>query len=66
MDKLKELINTLSEDDKREFRIFINRQKSKKQRKDLDLFELISHQTPVKNIQEKLYKEIRRLNRELG
>ena len=50
MDKLQELVNTLSEDDKREFRIFINRQKSKKQRKDLDLFELINNQTPVKII----------------
>ncbi|MBL4594074.1 MAG: hypothetical protein JKX68_09700 [Flavobacteriales bacterium] len=55
MDKLQELINTLSEDDKREFRIFINRQKSKKQRKDLDLFELICEQISAKSIQEKLY-----------
>ncbi len=55
MDKLQELINTLSEDDKREFRVFINRQKSKKQRKDLDLFELICVNTPVKEIQSKLY-----------
>lgn len=56
MDKLQELVNTLSEDDKKEFRIFINRQKSKKQRKDLDLFELIAEQTPAKEIQLKLYK----------
>ncbi|MDG1477202.1 MAG: hypothetical protein P8Q14_08655, partial [Vicingaceae bacterium] len=56
MDKLQELINTLSEDDKREFRIFINRQKSKKQRKDLDLFELICKQTSANEIQAKLYK----------
>jgi len=56
MDKLQELINTLSEDDKREFRIFINRQKSKKQRKDLDLFELINQQTTATEIQSKLYK----------
>lgn len=55
MDKLQELINTLSEDDKREFRIFINRQKSKKQRKDLDLFELINKQTLATEIQNKLY-----------
>jgi hypothetical protein len=55
MDKLQELVNTLSEDDRKEFRIFINRQKSKKQRKDLDLFELISIQTPPKEIQHKLY-----------
>ena len=56
MDKLQELVNTLSEDDKKEFRIFINRQKSKKQRKDLDLFELVAEQTPPKEIQQKLYK----------
>ncbi len=56
MDKIQELINTLSEDDKREFRIFINRQKSKKERKDLDLFELINLQTNPKEIQKKLYK----------
>lgn len=55
MDKLQELINTLSEEDKREFRVFINRQKSKKQRKDLDLFELINEQTSPKDIETKLY-----------
>lgn len=56
MDKLQELVNTLSEDDKKEFRVFINRQKSKKERKDLDLFELIAEQIPTKEIQKKLYK----------
>ncbi len=56
MDKLQEIINTLSEDDKKEFRIFINRQKSKKERKDLDLFELICQQIDSKQIQTKLYK----------
>ena len=56
MDKLQELVNTFSEDDKKEFRIFINRQKSKKQRKDLDLFELINQQISVKGIETKLYK----------
>ncbi len=56
MDKLQELVNTFSKDDRREFRIFINRQKSKKQRKDLDLFELISNQLPTKEIEQKLYK----------
>ncbi len=56
MDKLQELINTLSEDDKKEFRIFINRQKSKKNRKDLDLFELIADDVDAKVIQAKLYK----------
>lgn len=56
MDKIQELVITLSEDDKREFRVFINRQKSKKERKDLDLFELINLQTDPKEIQKKLYK----------
>ena len=56
MDKLQEITRTLSEDDKREFRIFINRQKSKKQRKDLDLFELICLEHNSKEIQSKLYK----------
>ncbi len=56
MDKLQELVNTFSEDDKKEFRVFINRQKSKKERKDLDLFELIADYTPAKEIQKKLYK----------
>ena len=55
MDKLQELVNTFSNEDKREFRIFINRQKSKKKRKDLDLFELIDQQFSPKIIQEKLY-----------
>ena len=56
MDKFQEIINTLAEDDKREFRIFINRQKSKKERKDLDLFELICAEVNAKEIQTKLYK----------
>lgn len=56
MDKLQELVNTFSEDDKKEFRVFINRQKSKKERKDLDLFELIAEQNDTKEIQKKLYK----------
>ena len=41
MDKLKEVIETLSADDKKEFRIFIHRQKNKRDRKDLDLFNLL-------------------------
>jgi hypothetical protein len=55
MDKLQEITGTLSTDDKREFSIFINRQKSKKQRKDFDLFELICQQLPSKEIQARLY-----------
>lgn len=56
MDKLHELISTFSEDDKKEFRIFINRQKSKKERKDLELFELITKEFDATQIQHKLYK----------
>jgi len=41
MDKIKEIIRTLEVDDVREFRSFIQRQKKKKNRKDLDLFEFL-------------------------
>lgn len=41
MDKIKEIITTLDADDIREFRSFIHRQKKKKGRKDLELFELL-------------------------
>lgn len=40
MDKLQETIATLSLEEVREFKIFINRQKKKKERKDLELFNL--------------------------
>ena len=56
MDKIQILVDTFSEEDKKEFRIFINRQKIKKERKDLDLFELLCQQLPPKEIQQKLYK----------
>jgi len=41
VDKIKEIIRTLGADDVREFRSFIHRQKKKKNRKDLDLFEFL-------------------------
>ncbi len=41
MDKIKEIIRTLNVDDVREFRSFIHRQKKKKGRKDLELFEYL-------------------------
>ncbi len=45
MDKIKEIITTLAADDIREFRSFIHRQKKKKGRKDLELFEfLLKHE----------------------
>ena len=41
MDDLKTAINTLSEEDRRAFALFIRRQKNQKYRKDLDLFRLL-------------------------
>ncbi len=41
MDDLKITLDTLSEDDKRELAVFIKRQKKKKNRKDLELFQLL-------------------------
>jgi len=55
MDKLQSLVNTLTSTDKKEFCIFINRQKSKKERKDLELFHLINKQLSTQQIQNKLY-----------
>ncbi|MFD2514014.1 hypothetical protein ACFSRY_09065 [Pontibacter locisalis] len=43
MDDLKQTLDTFSEDDKRELAVFIKRQKKKKQRKDLELFQLLQH-----------------------
>lgn len=48
MDKLKEIIDTFSEEDKKEFRIFINRQKNKRDRKDLELFNLLGKEKDPK------------------
>ncbi len=42
IDNLKEIIQTLSLNEQKEFRIFINRQKVKSSRKDLDLFDMLS------------------------
>lgn len=56
MDKLQELINTLSKEDKREFKIFIQRQKNKNNRKDFDLFELLSKEIPTEEVQQILYQ----------
>jgi hypothetical protein len=57
MDNLKEIIETLSTDDVKEFRIFINRQKRKKNRKDLDLFHILLQKESYKpvDIIKKLY-----------
>ena len=61
MDQLNELITTFSESDNRAFRIFINRQKSKTSRKDLELFELIVSDTPKDEIEKKLYKKLNKV-----
>lgn len=59
MDNLKEIITTLSPEDVREFRLFINRQKKKKDRKDLELFHLLLENRTIKprEIIEKFYEE---------
>lgn len=59
MDNLKETISTLSPEDIREFRLFINRQKKKKERKDLELFHLLMEKRILKprEIIRKFYKE---------
>lgn len=41
MDNLRDIVHSLEEEELREFRTFINRQKSKRNRKDLELFEVL-------------------------
>ena len=48
MDNIKEIIQTLSADDVKEFRVFCNRQKRLKERKDLRLFEILSQDQDYK------------------
>ena len=43
MDDLKTTLDTLSDDDKRELAVFIQREKKKKHRKDLELCQLLQH-----------------------
>ncbi|MGI9543405.1 MAG: hypothetical protein ACR2MX_09105 [Cyclobacteriaceae bacterium] len=58
MDNLQEIIGILSQDDKKGFRRFINRQKKLDQRKDLELFELLdrTEKYTSKEILGKLYE----------
>jgi len=44
LDSLQEIITTLSVEDQKEFRLFINRQKQKRDRKDLQLFDSLLKQ----------------------
>ena len=60
VDNVKDIIHLLNNDDKKEFRSFINRQKSKKNRKDLELFEILceTESYPAKEIVKRLYDEL--------
>lgn len=49
MDKLREIITTFDQEYIREFHVFINRQKAKKERKDLKLFEILSEPKTYKS-----------------
>ncbi|GAB3536586.1 hypothetical protein GCM10027443_27290 [Pontibacter brevis] len=48
MDDLKITLDTLSDDDKRELAVFIQREKKKKHRKDLELFQLLQQKKSYK------------------
>ncbi|MBL4623745.1 MAG: hypothetical protein JKY42_01170 [Flavobacteriales bacterium] len=48
MDNLAEIIQTLSTENHKEFRIFINRNKSKKKRKDFELYQILKANTILK------------------
>ena len=57
VDNVKDIIHLLNNDDKKEFRSFINRQRSRKNRKDLELFEILceTESYPAKEIVKRLY-----------
>ncbi|MCI5055391.1 MAG: hypothetical protein MRY83_04735 [Flavobacteriales bacterium] len=44
MDDLVQIINTLNQTEQKEFHFFIQRQKLKKERKDLNLYKILSNQ----------------------
>lgn len=56
-DHIKSIIQTFEDDEKREFRLFINRQRAKKNRKDLALFDIFceSKEYKSKEVVTKLY-----------
>jgi hypothetical protein len=58
LDTLRETIHVLSEEEKREFKIFINRQRVKQNRKDLALFEILKGPIELKprEISSQLYE----------
>ncbi|MBL4654308.1 MAG: hypothetical protein JKY33_00610 [Bacteroidia bacterium] len=59
MDVLNDIIGTLSKEDSKEFRVFINRLKRKSNRKDLELFDILYGQNALsgKEIISKLYDD---------
>tara|TARA_B110000285_G_scaffold204807_1_gene242047 strand:+ start:656 stop:2176 length:1521 start_codon:yes stop_codon:yes gene_type:complete len=60
IDNIKDIVQLLNTDDKKEFRSFINRQRSRKNRKDLELFDILCEtgSYPAKEIVKRLYKEL--------
>jgi len=59
MDVLNDIISTLSREDSKEFRVFINRLKRKTNRKDLELFDILQSQNALsgKDIVSDLYED---------
>ncbi len=57
MDKLREVIHTLTPEDQKAFRVFINKQRKKDKRKDLMLFRILQSETrlPAARISHTLY-----------
>jgi len=64
VDYIRDIIQILSLDDRKEFKQFINRQRSKKSRIDYDLFEILCENDsyPAKLIAERLYGEGYQMN----
>ncbi len=60
IDNIRDIVRSLTEDEKKEFRAFINRQRVRKNRKDLDLFEIMCEDEVYKarDIVERLYGKI--------
>ena len=60
IDNIKDIVQLLNTVDKKEFRSFINRQRSRKNRKDLELFDILCEtgSYPAKEIVKRLYKEL--------
>lgn len=58
MDTIKEIISTLNKEDKKEFRVFIKRQRNRESRKDIVLFELLQKDNLYRNdLIKKLYPD---------